>query len=141
MAAKTSISVQQSTPQDLIEIHIKKINTDIRAVPPDPKLPRGHHVVFVNDTPGRLKIFMASSGVLDGLSEIKEFHVKGNGRPKKLEVIGDLGEHEYMVHFKFKKKSTDPWRKGFAIGRSSPRIVVIKPSSALKIAPTSAKKS
>jgi hypothetical protein len=128
VAAKTSISVQQSTLQNPFEIHFTRSRPGVLAVPPDPEIPAGHHVVFVNDTPGRIEIFMASDNVLDDLKEIKRFRVNANGgRSRPLEVHDNPGDHEYVAHFKFRDSSSNKWQKGFAIGNSSPRIRIVDP--------------
>jgi hypothetical protein len=96
--------------------------------PGEPEIPFGDFVVFENNTPGRVKITMASNKVLKGLKELEPLHVSGNnGQSKKFEVEKNLGSHDFSVHYKFRDPVTNEWRTGYAEGASSPKIIIVRP--------------
>lgn len=106
------------------EINITGIPPNVQAIPPAPRISVGETVVFVNRTAGDIKILMASDEVLDDLKELQKLHVKPDEPSKVLVAQDNVGEHQYAAHCRYKDPDTKKWLGVFAIGASSPKIII-----------------
>jgi len=106
------------------EIEITGIPPDVKAIPPAPTVRVGETVVFKNAMDGDIKILMASDDVLNDLKELHKLHIKEGGTSKVLVAQDNIGEHQYAAHYRYKDPETNKWLGAFAIGASSPKIII-----------------
>ncbi len=109
-------------------IDIEEISPVAFAVPGIRKVCTGDTVAFHNATSGTIKIRMAADDVLKGLEEENFVKVLSDRTSEQFEVLKDSGTHEISVHYSYKdKKKKNKLRTGFAIGASSPKIIIVRP--------------
>ena len=77
---------------------------------------------------GPIEIRMAASGVLKGLTYNRKQVVGPGETSDPFELIATSGTHEYSVHYEYDDKKAHKTRSGFAIGASSPKIIVVPPT-------------
>ena len=108
-------------------VKIKPISPVAFAVPGIRKVRHGDSLKFRNNTKGPIKIRMAASRVLNGLTQSKTEEVAAGGISDPFEVVATSGTHEYSVHYEYEDRVAKKTRRGFAIGASSPKIIVVPP--------------
>jgi hypothetical protein len=112
-----------------------KHTIEIRAFPPVAVVApgirdvcKGDEITFVNKTGGPLKIFTAEDKVFKGIGRLdpQNIYTKKN---KKFTVEASEGTYELAIHYKYDemKKGKKKTRTGFALGASSPKIIVVPP--------------
>jgi hypothetical protein len=111
-------------------VEIKAIPPVAFAVPGIRKAATGDTLRFKNGTNGPIEIRMAASGVLKGLTYNRKQVVGPGETSDPFELIATSGTHEYSVHYEYDDKKAHKTRSGFAIGASSPKIIVEPPRSA-----------
>ena len=127
MATKQSTqSTTNSDPETYI-IEIKAIPPVAFAVPGIRKVRQGDYVIFDNKTGGEITVTMAANGVLDGMDKLDQKTLK-HGPSKPFRVKPDSGTHEISVHYEYteEKNEKKKLRTGFAIGASSPKIIIVR---------------
>jgi hypothetical protein len=112
----------------------RKYTVEIKAIPPVAfavpgirKVEHGDTVRFKNSTRGPIEIRMAASGVLKGLTYSRKKQVDPGEISEPFEIVADSGTHEYSVHYEYEDAKAKKIRRGFAIGASSPKIIVVPP--------------
>ena len=89
------------------------------------KVRTGDSIVFHNLTGGQIRIYAADKGVLKGVGKL-ESRVVNNGKTGTFEIEATEGTHELSVHYRYKDKTkNDKLRTGFAVGASSPKIIIV----------------
>jgi hypothetical protein len=107
---------------------------DIQAFPPVAvvapgirKVAQGDTITFYNKTGGPVRILTAGDNVLKGVGSLSPKLIS-TGKNRKFTVEASQGTHELAAHYKYKdKKKDNRVRSGFAVGASSPKIVVVPP--------------
>lgn len=90
---------------------------------------KGDKITFVNKTGGPLKIFTAEDDVFTGIKRLDPENIY-TSKDKTLTVDASEGTYELAIHYKYDevKKGKKKTRTGFAIGASSPKIIVVPPT-------------
>jgi hypothetical protein len=124
--AKTTATKVSATPK------AKKYTVAITAIPPVAfavpgirKVREGDTVIFHNRTGGPVNISVAADKVLKGVKPLKPKLIQ-NGKKRAFEVVADSGTHEFSVHYSYWDKRKKRRRTGFAIGASSPKIIIVR---------------
>ena len=108
------------------KIEIQAIPPVAFAVPGIRKVRTGDTIEFHNSTGGQIKIYAADKGVLKGVGKLEQ-RVVNNGKKGSFIVVATDGTHELSVHYRYKDKTkNDKLRTGFAIGASSPKIIIVR---------------
>jgi len=95
------------------------------AVPGIRKVEAGDFIEFQNRTGGPVRISVAADNVLKGVKKLQPKLIKTGGK-KKFTVVATGGTHELSLHYSYRdKKKNNKLRTGFAIGASSPKIIVV----------------
>jgi len=105
-------------------VKIRPISPVAFAVPGIRRARKGDLVRFRNGTNGPIKIRMAASGVLKGLTQRKTTEVLPGETTEPFEVVESSGTHEYSVHYDYDDLPAKKKRRGFAAGASSPKIII-----------------
>ena len=105
-------------------VNIRPISPVAFAVPGIRKARGGDQVKFRNSTNGPIKIRMAASGVLKGLTQKRTVDVPPRKTSEPFDVVDSPGTHEYSVHYNYLDKQKKKRRTGFAIGASSPKVII-----------------
>jgi len=129
MAKGTSIQVAATPKPKTYTITIQAFPPVAVAAPGIRKVRTGDSIIFHNKTGGPLKIFPAAGNVLDGVGKLTP-NLVNKGGTRKFKVVAVDGTHELSVHYSYwemRKKKRYKLRTGFAIGASSPKVVVIPP--------------
>jgi len=110
-------------------VKIRPISPVVFAVPGIRQVHNGDSLKFHNMTKGPIEVRMAARGVLTGLTNKTTKKILPGEFSPPFKVVGGLGTHEYSVHYEYeeKKYGKTKTRTGFAIGASSPKVVVIPP--------------
>jgi len=108
------------------KVEIQAIPPVAFAVPGIRKVRTGDTIEIHNSTGGQVKIYTADKGVLKGMGKLAP-RVVNNGKTGSFEVEATDGTHELAVHYRYKdKKKNNKIRTGFAIGASSPKIIIVR---------------
>ena len=99
------------------------------ATPPILKVSQDDDVTFLNKTCGTIDIRMAAKGVLKGLGTTPTDLIDPNKSSGPYKVLADKGTHEISIHYQYmeRREKGDKERAGFALGGSSPKVVVTPP--------------
>ena len=112
-----------------------KHTIEIRAFPPVAVVApgirdvrRNDEITFVNQTGGPLRLFTAEDGVLKGIDRLHPQTVFTD-KKRTFKVGATEGTYELAIHYKYDemKKGRKKTRTGFALGASSPKIIVVPP--------------
>ncbi len=123
MAKGTATQVSATPKPKTYTIAITAIPPVAFAVPGIRRVRTGDTISFHNKTGGPVKISMAADKVLKGAKPLKPMLInKGQKRP--FEVVATDGTHEFSVHYSYLDKQKKKRRTGFAIGASSPKIII-----------------
>ena len=111
------------------KIEIQAIPPVAFAVPGIRRVRTGDTINFHNKTGGPVKISMAADNVLKGTKTLKPLKLLkpmliNQGQKKAFEVMATDGTHEFSVHYNYLDKQKKKRRTGFAIGASSPKIII-----------------
>ena len=127
MAKTTSIKASATPKPKTYTVAIEAIAPVAFAVPGIRKVFTHDSIIFHNKTGGPVRISVAADKVLKGVKKLTPKLVS-NGKKKKFEVEATEGTHEISVHYSYKdKKKKNKLRTGFAIGASSPKIIIVRP--------------
>jgi hypothetical protein len=127
MAKGTSIKAPAKPKPKTYTVAITAIPPVAFAVPGIRKVLTGDSIVFHNKTSGPVKISVAANNVLQGVKRLTPKLIS-SGKKRKFKVTAPDGTHEFSVHYSYRdKKKNNRLRTGFAIGASSPKIVVVPP--------------
>jgi len=97
-------------------------------VPGIRKVQTGDSIVFHNKTGGPVRISVAADKVLKGVKKLQPKLIS-EGRERQFEVEAVEGTHELSIHYNYRDKNKNNKRRtGFAIGASSPKIIVVPPT-------------
>jgi len=128
MARNTSTKVPTAPKPKKYTVTIEAIAPVAFAVPGIRKVATGDSITFHNKTGGPIKISPAANNVLKGAKQLKPELIR-TGKKKTFEISAPVGTYEYSVHYSYRdKKKNNKLRTGFAIGASSPKIIVVPPS-------------
>ncbi len=108
-------------------IEVKAIPPVAFAVPGIRKACKGDTIEFDNQTGGPITVSMASKDVFQGVDKLTQKRIN-TGKARKFKVDADSGTHELSIHYRYFDKGKKKWRTGFAIGASSPKIVIVRPT-------------
>ena len=98
------------------------------AVPGIRKVQTGDSITFHNKTGGPVRVSVAADKVFKGVKKLQPKLIN-KGTKKEFEVEAIDGTHELSVHYSYQdKKKNNKRRTGFAIGASSPKIIVVPPT-------------
>ncbi len=112
--ANHTIKIEAFPPVAVVAPGIRKAST-------------GDTITFVNKTGGPVKISTADNHVLKGVDGLTPKPI-ATGKRRKFTVEATKGTHELSVHYKYKDKTkNNRLRTGFAIGASSPKIIIVPP--------------
>jgi len=123
MAKGTAIQVLPTPKPKTHTIAITAIPPVAFAVPGIRRVRTNDTIIFHNKTGGPIKISMAADGVLKGAKPLKPMLVR-NGLKRAFVVVATDGTHEFSVHYSYQDKRKKKRRTGFAIGASSPKIII-----------------
>jgi len=126
MARETSVQVASTSRPKNYTVTITAIPPVAFAVPGVRKVANGDTIVFHNRTGGPVKISVAADKVLKGVKAL-EPKLVNNGKKRSFLVEAQDGTHELSVHYSYWDKQKKKRRTGFAVGASSPKIIIIKP--------------
>lgn len=111
----------------------KTYTIEIRAIPPVAfavpgirKACKGDTIEFDNQTGGPITVALAADNVFEGVERLSPKRIN-TGRKRKFKVDADSGTHELSIHYRYFDTTKKKWRTGFAIGASSPKIVIVRP--------------
>ena len=107
-------------------IEIQEISPVAFAVPGIRKVCQHDTVYFKNSTTGTIKIRVASDEALEELKEKDVEKVHTGKESKRFTVIAKSGTYEFSVHYSYWDKRKKRRRTGFAIGASSPKIIIVR---------------
>ena len=128
MGNKTSTKAPAKPKPKTYTVTIEAIAPVAFAVPGIRKACTGDFIVYYNKTGGPVKISVAADNVLKGVKKLTPKLIS-HGKKRKFEVVAPDGTHEISVHYSYKdKKKNNKLRTGFAIGASSPKILVVPPT-------------
>ena len=96
------------------------------AVPGVLKANKGDFIEIENKTGARIIVFTADGGVLEDAERLQQKYVNKNQK-RKFKVEAVSGTHELSIHYRYYDAAKKKYRAGFAVGASSPKIVVIPP--------------
>ena len=123
MAKTTAIKVSATPKPKTYTVAITAIPPVAFAVPGIRRVRTGDTIIFHNKTGGPVKISMAADKVLKGAKPLKPMLIN-NGKKRSFEVVAIEGTHEFSVHYSYWDKRKKKRRTGFAIGASSPKIII-----------------
>jgi hypothetical protein len=126
MAKSPSIKVPATLKPQKYTIAIEAIAPVAFAVPGIRKVATGDSIIFHNKTGGPVKISVAADNVLQGVKKLTPKLVN-NGMKREFKVVAAEGTHELSVHYSYYDKTKKRTRTGFAIGASSPKIIITPP--------------
>lgn len=128
MARKTPTKETAAPKPKKYTVTIEAIAPVAFAVPGIRKVATGDSITFHNKTGGPVRISIAGDNVLKGVKKLQPKLIN-NGKKKEFEVQATEGTHELSLHYSYRdKKKNNKLRTGFAIGASSPKIIVVPPS-------------
>jgi len=126
MAKTSSIKASVTPKPKTYTIVIEAIAPVAFAVPGVRKVSTGDSIIFHNKTGGPVKVSMAANNVLQGVERLAPKLIN-NGKKRKFKVVATEGTHEISVHYSYRdKKKNNRLRTGFAIGASSPKIIIVR---------------
>ena len=96
------------------------------AVPGVLKVEKGDYIEVDNQTGARITVLLADNDVLVGTKKLTPKLVN-NKQKRKFKVKAESGTHELSIHYRYFDTAKKKFRAGFAVGASSPKIVVIPP--------------
>jgi hypothetical protein len=108
-------------------IEIKAIPPVAFAVPGIRKACKGDIIKFDNQTGGPITVTLAADKVFKGVGKLGQKRIN-TGKTQKFTVDADSGTHELSIHYRYFDTTKKKWRTGFAIGASSPKIVIVRPT-------------
>jgi hypothetical protein len=129
MAKGPAIQVTPKPKPKTYTVTINAIPPVAFAVPGVRKVVTGDFIVFHNKTGGPVRISVAADDVLTSAKKLKPMLIS-NGKKRKFKVKAVAGTHELSIHYSYwemRKKERYKLRTGFAIGASSPKIIVVPP--------------
>jgi len=123
----TATSAPRKRKPEKYTVAIEAIAPVAFAVPGIRLVTNGDSVVFHNKTGGPVKISIAANNVLEGVKKLTP-KLLNNGKKREFKVVASEGTHELSLHYSYRdKKKKNKLRTGFAIGASSPKIIVVPP--------------
>jgi len=108
-------------------IEIKAIPPVAFAVPGIRKACKGDIIEFDNQTGGPITVTLAADKVFKGFGKLSQNRIN-TGSKRQFTVEADSGTHELSIHYRYYDTVKRRWRTGFAIGASSPKIVIVPPT-------------
>jgi hypothetical protein len=108
-------------------IEIKAIPPVAFAVPGIRKACKGDIIEFDNQTGGPITVTLAADRVFKGFGKLSQNRIN-TGKKRQFTVDADSGTHELSIHYRYFDTAKRKWRTGFAIGASSPKIVIVPPT-------------
>jgi hypothetical protein len=127
MANKTSAKTSANPKPKTHTVTIEAIAPVAFAVPGIRKAFTGDSIIYHNKTGGPVKISVAADNVLQGVKKLTPKLVN-NGKKRKFKVVAGEGTYEISVHYSYRdKKKNNKLRTGFALGASSPKIIIPRP--------------
>jgi len=128
MAKKRSTKTTETLKPETYAVTIEAIAPVAFAVPGIRKVQTGDSIVFHNKTGGPVRISVAADKVLKGLKKLQPKLIKTGGK-KKVKVVAIEGTHELSIHYSYRdRQKNNKLRTGFAIGASSPKIIIEPPT-------------
>ena len=112
------------------KIEIQAIPPVAFAVPGIRKVKTGDTIIFANQTGGPVRIYAAASDILKR-GKTRECvkrpvpQLIKTDQEMECTVEGSKGTYEFAMHYRYKDKTKDnKTRTGFAIGASSPKVII-----------------
>jgi plastocyanin len=130
MAKKPSKKKSKATKPNNYTVKIEPISPVAFAVPGIRKAAPGDTITFVNNTGGTVRLSAAGSNVLKGIKRLQPVQIN-KGKKKTFTVLPKSGTHELSIHYNYTDENKRR-RTGFAIGASSPKIVIVPPVTVVK---------
>ena len=127
MGKKTSTKASANPKPKTYTVVIKPFSPVAFAIPGIRKARPDDSVRFSNKTNGPIIIRMAASSVLKGLTLNRTMSVAAGKISEPIKVVAKSGTHEYSVHYEYEDRTAKKTRRGFAIGASSPKIIIVRP--------------
>ena len=127
MAKTTSIKVSATPKPKTYTVAIEAIAPVAFAVPGIRRVITGDSIIFHNRTGGPVKISLAADKVLQGVKKLTPKLIN-HGKKRKFKVVAPEGTYEISAHYSYQDKKKKKLRTGFAIGASSPKIIVVPPT-------------
>jgi hypothetical protein len=127
MAKKPARKKSKATKPNTYTVTIEPISPVAFAVPGIRKAAPGDTIIFHNKTGGPVRLSVAADNVLKGLKKLQPDLIRTK-KSKKYKVLATRGTHELSIHYSYKDKN-NRLRTGFAIGGSSPKIVIVPPAT------------
>jgi len=125
MAKTTAIKVSTNPKPKTYTVAITAMAPVAFVVPGIRKVRTGDTIIFHNKIGGPAKISVAADKVLKGVKPLKPQLIQ-NGKKRAFEVVAESGTHEFSVHYSYWDKRKKRRRTGFAIGASSPKIIIVR---------------
>ena len=126
MGKKTSTKSPAKPNPKTYTVTIEAIAPVAFAVPGIRKASTGDFIIYHNKTGGPVKISVAADNVLHGVKKLTPKLIS-HGKKRKFKVVAPEGTYEISAHYSYKdKKKDNKLRTGFAIGASSPKIIIVR---------------
>lgn len=94
------------------------------AVPGIRKVQHGDLIVFDNQSGGQVTVTVAANTVLEGAAKLSHKQIN-KGKKRTFKVAAESGTHEFSIHSTSYDEEEAKTRTGFAIGASSPKIIIV----------------
>ena len=108
-------------------IEIKAIPPVAFAVPGIRKACKGDIIEFDNQTGGPISVTLAADNVFEGVGKLSQKTIN-TGKKRKFKIDAESGTHELSIHYRYLDPVKKKTRTGFAIGASSTKIVIVRPT-------------
>ena len=127
MAQGDSVDTSTNPEPETYTVTIEAIAPVAFAVPGIRKAATGDSITFENNTGGPIQLSTAAENVLEGIGMLHPETIDIGGS-MTCKVEAPLGTYELSVHYSYPDKTkNNKLRTGFAIGASSPKIIVVPP--------------